>query len=138
MQQQMRRAFCTLLGSSCAMLFLACMAGCSDSGSPAEVNGKVTMGGVALQGGKVTFVYQDGKTRPVATIIQANGQYSLSNPPPGEVKITVEGLGRPSVVKKDAPPPVKVPAKYSQVSTSGLAYTVGKGKQTKDLELNSQ
>ena len=118
-------------------ILVGILAGCSTGVIVPEVTGRVTMNGAPLPGGKVTFVYQNGKTPPATTLIQGDGRYTLLNLAEGEVKIAVEGQGRPSVARKEDPPPVKVPAKYSQAPASGLTYTIVKGKQTKDLELKT-
>ena len=137
MEQTLRRVRNRLRRVVGVSMLVVALAGCGGGGTPTEVTGKVTMNGSPLPGGKVTFVFDDAKTPPATTNIQGDGGYTLVTPPEGSVKITVEGMGRPSVVQKDTPPPVKVPAKYAKAQTSGLTYTVIKGKQTKDLELKT-
>jgi hypothetical protein len=136
--EQTLRCDCRRLRTTIAVsLLVVTLAGCGGSGTATEVTGTVKMNGAPLPGGKVTFVYADGKTNPATTIIQQDGKYTLVLPPEGAVKIAVEGQGRPSVVQKGAPPPTKIPAKYTQAQSSGLTYTIIKGKQTKDLELKT-
>lgn len=87
-----------------------------------------------LPGGAVTFVGQEGDKTPIYSIIQANGSYSIPRAPLGAVKIAVLGSGHPSGGEQAAPA-VVIPPKYGNADSSGLTYTVTKGKQTHDIEL---
>src|SRR5436190_387799 len=93
------------------------------------VDGKVFFKGQALPGGTVTFVSKDGKTS-VSAAIGADGIYKAVVPA-GEYRVAVS-----TAAKKDDPKKyVPIPAKYGDPEKSGLTYSVVKGKQTFDLQL---
>ncbi len=141
---------CTFLG------LIGCGPGQKDR---AVVKGKVTIGGQALTGGTVTFTTKDN--RQGTATIHPDGTYEMGDAPQGDVTITV-AVPQPSAKekmmgiemgkdKKMPEPPggkdskmpmpampdkfVLIPEKYSKVETSGLTYKVGKGEQTKNIEL---
>lgn len=121
--------------------------GCSGSGAAGKgdrVSGKVTLNSKPVSG-LVVFVGSDGKevTAPIAP----DGQYTVLEPPHGEVKVLVRGLGGPSpgagkaVKGKEEVPGgpsleagVPPPAKYSQPN-NGLQLIVTGGAQTYDIDL---
>jgi hypothetical protein len=143
-----------------ALLLPLCLAGCSSTGT---VSGKVTYKGEALRQGVVQFVAADGWTS--SAMINEDGTYRIANLPPGLFKLAVEthpglaqgsrlttgpGGGRwrlkgstePKEVEKAVPPPPqqvsglpKLPAKYTNVQTSGLTCEVKAGRQTHDIDL---
>jgi hypothetical protein len=71
---------CLLLGT----------AGCASKG---DITGKVLYRGKPLPGGTVTFLPAGGKGAYVSPIL-GDGSYSLTQVPPGEVKIVVETESR--------------------------------------------
>ena len=137
---------------SCPLLllgFAAVLTGCG--GNPgANVNsitGKVTLDGQVV-GGTVTFVYDDKKSEDKMTPISPTGEYVITDPPPGNVKIVVKGMqtgAGPLVAPptKDAPKMAELPgssgvnppAKYESAATTPLTYEVKKGKHKHDLTL---
>jgi len=122
--------------------------GCGDGkGAKNSVSGKVTLNGENV-GGTVTFVTVDTKKEFVSPIKQ-DGTYQIDNPPPGQVKVVVKGMGMGATVK---PPPAgkdvakmpempgsaqgkEPPAKYASEKTTPLTYEVKTGKQTYDIPL---
>jgi len=98
------------------------------------VTGKVTFKGAPLPGGTVTFIPQDDKATSSSSIIQSDGTYRIVNIQAGDVKITVQGPGRPSN-PSDKTAEVAIPARYQDGMKSGLSYTVKQGSQTKDIDL---
>ena len=141
----------------CALLGLM---GCGPgSKSHSIVKGKVTINGQALNAGTVTFTTQDN--RQGSATISADGTYTMGDAPQGDVTITVAvpqsserekmmGMGKDDEKKVLTSPvggnskmplptmpgrAVPIPEKYSKIETSGLNYKVGKGEQTKNIEL---
>jgi len=132
-------------------------AGCGGTGT---VSGKISYNGLALGGGRVTFMNADGKGSKSAPI-QPDGSYMIEVPS-GPAKIAVEtqsvkpvpGKGHPVMPK---PPPgkepagydpkmyeggpskdekyVPIPATYGDIEQSGLTYTVTRGSQEHDIKL---
>jgi hypothetical protein len=145
------RSFCPRFGVAILSLSaLVLIAGCGKSSG--NVSGKVTLDGQPLKGGgTVTF---QGSKGGVSGTISPEGSYTISNVPPGEVKITLApGMATGAVAsatpgdpgkmqppKTLAPPaPVlphgNIPEKYTKPETSGLTYTVKSGNQTFDIPL---
>ena len=124
-------------------LSLLC-AGCG-ANDGAGVTGKVLYDGQPLTTGSVTF-------HPVASgplaigDIQSDGTYSLSvgtesGLPPGEYRVTVGATGpmpEPTVADPMPLPQSLIPARYGDVNTSGLKYTVAAGKNTIDISLGKE
>jgi hypothetical protein len=93
------------------------------------VTGKITFNDKALPAGTITFVSKDGKS--YAATIAADGTYAATLPA-GEYRI---GVSTTAVKKGDPKNYVPIPAKYGDPDTSGLVYSVAKGKQTYDIAL---
>jgi hypothetical protein len=142
-------AFCCLL--------LGCSSDTLKNIKPAEmgtVSGQVLMkDGQPLPGGKVTFRSTKGDVVTVYDgIIDENGAYSVSVPV-GEAQIGVDNstLAKPPAPKgrqgagfrqPGSKPPsenkgryVSIPSKYANPISSGLTYTVEKGTQTHNIQL---
>jgi hypothetical protein len=138
-----RRALRTL--SVC--LFVALLAGLSGCDKKADeaansVSGKVTLNGEPVAG-NVAFVGADNKESPPSPI-KPDGTYTIPNPPTGQVKILVKGMGGTAPVT--TPPKeaggnmpkiggVAPPTKYGAVATTDLKFEVTSGKQKHDIEL---
>jgi hemoglobin len=99
--------------------------GAEDAGT---VSGKVTYKGVPVPAGTIAFHPKEGKA--ISAKLSEDGSYSADMVPPGEYAVTVE--------TDSVKPPakfVKLPKKYAGPETSGLKYTVVKGKQAFDIAL---
>jgi hypothetical protein len=106
------------------------------------VSGKVTLNGQAVAG-EVIFVGADGK-ETIPILLSLNGEYSVSEPPSGTVKVVVRSMG--GIV---APPPggasslaggpsgqgVAPPGKFGTAKTTPVTFSVAGGKQTFNIEL---
>jgi len=134
----------SLLVLSAAIVFAA---GCGKAGPKNTVSGKVTLNGSPVMG---DVVFVGGGKEAKGPIL--NGEYTINDPPIGEVDVLVKGLegaaGAPAGGLK--PPPgskgdglldgagagsaVPAPAKYSQPG-SLPKFTVKGGKQTHDIDL---
>jgi hypothetical protein len=149
-----------------ATLLLLVLAGCRSSGKPATypVTGTVTMKGQPLGGATVVFVPPEGATYQAATAItDSSGQFKLSSyagddgAQPGEyhIKISKFDVKKPTKEEQeryisieeerklqfgdDKPtPPAKnmLPAKYNDETKSGFTFTVKKGQNSVDLDLD--
>ncbi|HKI38592.1 MAG TPA: hypothetical protein VKA46_42480 [Gemmataceae bacterium] len=135
------------LARTCAPLvfatFVFLAAGCDSKGT---VSGQVTLNGVAVRGGVVTFLGENNVQR-VANI-NADGEYRSDGVPLGVVKVTVTSLATTvpmprtaSLVTKELhglpqPPaaPPALPRKYANPD-NGLSCTVEKGEQKFDIAL---
>jgi hypothetical protein len=110
-------------------------------GEPVE--GTVTYKGQPLPAGTITFVSKDGKVT-VAAPIAADGTYRATVPV-GEYRVAVSTMELKKADPKNPPKPgdpkeppkkfVLIPAKYGDPNTSGLTYSVQKGKQVYDIAL---
>jgi hypothetical protein len=128
------------------------LAGCGDSSSNAIVQGTVTIDGVLAPRGQVTF--HPVSNGPIATgPIHKDGSFSLrvgqgnmANPDestiaPGEYVATVvvnAPADEASAVGEGGPPLAGkrlTAIKYSRKETSGLKYTIKKGRNVVQLEL---
>jgi hypothetical protein len=120
--QRIGPAFAVLLA-----LTLIAAAGCGTSGPPV-ITGVVKYKGEAVKIGTITFLTESGKERS-GTI--GEGQYKVTDTDPGQAKVTIIINELPSGGKKalaDA-------AKYATKESSTLTYTITKGSQTKDFDL---
>jgi hypothetical protein len=93
-----------------------------------DVSGKVTYNGVPLPAGTLAFHPKEGKA--IGTKLSEDGTYAADKVPAGEYAVTVEtdSVKPPDKLNK-------IPAKYAGPKTSGLKYTVIKGKQQFDIDL---
>jgi len=118
---------------------LPVLSGCSTAGGVSTVEGAVRLGGKPVEGGSgaLTCVTPDGLR--VTTPIDQTGRYLLYNPPEGALKVGVTLVEFRSLEQTAStgqePPKSLVPARYADPKTSGLTLTVGKGKQTYDIDL---
>ncbi len=136
-----------------ALGLLVLSAGCKTSARSAkstEVTGKVTFNGNPLPGGRIVFQTVSGGFASTGDIDES-GNYTI-NAPVGEVQISIDNTmltqrmetphpKRPGA--EDAKPLkgkfVRLPARYRDITRSGLKYTVkpGPAPQTHDIELNN-
>jgi len=133
--------------------------GCGPTGSaPGVVSGKVTYNGTSVTGGNLTLhPVKGGPDIPI--IISNEGTFTSSGIPEGEMQVSIEteslkGKRAPGydMSKGPKPPPgvevkvpegdqskqptyMKIPAKYANVKTSGLTWTITKGDNPRDFEL---
>jgi hypothetical protein len=133
------------------LLLAVTMVGCGTG--PASVSGTVRFKGQPLPSGTVLFHGSDGSVGH--SLIDANGKYTLTNPPLGPVRITVQShpvlptkiTGRFSMPPA-APPEltpkapderktrvVPIPLRYRGPETSGLTCTVNAGSQRHNIDL---
>jgi hypothetical protein len=110
-----------------------------------EVSGTITFKDRTLTSGSVIFVGQDGESSSSA--IAEDGSYRIENAPLGPVTIAVAshprqppGLmnspGKAAALREDPKDgTVKIPQKYEDHKTSGLAYTVERGSHTFNIDL---
>lgn len=112
----------------------------------ASVSGTVTIDGEPLPVGNVMY-YPVLSGTPANGSIDSNGRYRLSTGSelglePGDYIVTVQANEPPEVEFGPGgapPPPGKrlAPLKYLSKKTSGLTFTVEKGRNTNDIELSS-
>jgi hypothetical protein len=93
-----------------------------------SVEGKVTLNGAPLQAGTIKFLSKNGKQTIAGKII--DGTYE-ARVPKGEYRVTING----PEPKKGDPPPVQLPAKYSDPKLSTLTVTITAGKQSINFDL---
>ncbi len=141
------------LGGGVLVCFLLGLAGCG--GPVGAVSGKVSYKGETLGGGTIMFIAEDGRALG-RSIIAPDGTYLIDKVPSGLVKITVETKSAKSAKPppqwkgKNIPPEaqkgmykgqenqgkyVEIPAKFADVSQSGLTYQVTGGSQTHNVDL---
>lgn len=110
------------------------LAGCGNSGV-GDVSGTVTLDGVPLSDGTVTFEDPSrgiGQSAPVKA-----GAYQMASAlKVGEYKVAVQPPSAASpMASRGAAPAAAVPSKYSQPVTSGLTATVKAGTNKADFKL---
>lgn len=133
--------FCILAGA---------VAGCASKGN---VNGKVTHKGKPVASGSVTLIASDKLA--YATMINADGTFSIPNVPAGPVQIAVvspnpgaatrgssksgsgtdDASGGPDVAAPAAGGWFEIPERYADHQSSGLTGTVRSPVTTIDLNL---
>jgi hypothetical protein len=133
-------------GSGPLVLAFLLLSGCS----PAKVvvAGKVSYQGRPVTTGEVHFIGEGGRSR--SGLIGPEGAYQVDDVPAGPVTVTIvatkltggaeEALPSPVGVGEPGPPPrlvvvPLVPPKYGAPETSGLKYTIERGRQTIDFDL---
>jgi hypothetical protein len=132
------------VGLAAALLGVAAVsAGCGGDPPSYPVSGTVTVGGLPLKRGQITFVSTVGKKDPFSALIE-DGKYKTDQPiPAGLCKVTITSLPErpgagggddmaPAAKQKGAKKKERlVPhEKYSNAGTSGLEYTVVRGENT--------
>jgi hypothetical protein len=109
------------------------------------VSGTVTYDGKPLSTGAVTF--QPVASGPLAIgDIKSDGSYSLSTGDQaglsaGEYQVTVVATGPMPQATEASPMPLPellIPARYGDVNTSGLKYTVKPGENRVDIALGPE
>jgi hypothetical protein len=124
-----------------ALAMLACLIGCG-GGKTAPVNGRVKLKDGSdvsmLAGYSLTFEAEGGKTSAVGEV-RPDGTFQLSTfgandgAEPGKYRVAIN---QPSNPNPDAPPTKsKLPAKYSNLETSGLTAEVKPGQNNIVLEV---
>jgi hypothetical protein len=139
-----RRSF--LAGSGIACLGLAILV--SGCGGEFTVSGKIKTKGQPLNGGIVKFI---GSGVERSASINADGSYTIFNPPKGEVIVVVDvkpiempdvdTTERPQGVKlpdkgQRPPQPVLVDARYADAATSPIRKTVKHSGQKINIDLD--
>lgn len=135
--------------SHCHALILATVlitaSGCGGA-FDASVDGEVTLDGVPLNTGTVTFAPVSPGSAAFAKVDE-NGYYRLKTGrevglPPGDYVVTVVARDKPASLygENGGPPPAGkqiTPEWYRSAESSGLAYTVEPGGNTIDLQLTT-
>ena len=125
------------------LIGIAALPGCG-SGNAASVQGVVTLDGVTVKAGTVTFHPVQEGPRAYGQI-GLDGSYQLSTGSdsgiiPGEYIVTVVGTEPlpPNMELESQPPPPITPARYASRDESDLRRTVTKGANKIDLPLTTQ
>jgi hypothetical protein len=142
-----------------AVLALA-LAGCGRS-KKADVSGTISYRGAPVTGGTLTLYPVGGKRETaIPVFIKKSGAFVTTGVPPGDYEVAIEtesvkkvakgydtkDMKPPSTVKMpekmanpqqsgDVPVYVEIPRKYADPKTSGLKWTITKGKNEKPFEL---
>jgi hypothetical protein len=140
-----------------ALLLIGCG---SKRGKSGVVSGNVTYKGQAVNDAALLLYPASGDTaNPITISVSHEGTFSITDVPPGEYKIAVQGRTgaaqqAPPVLPKGMPPEkaaemkakldkmnannpttIRFPDKYKDVRTTDLKCTIGESKQTQNLEL---
>jgi hypothetical protein len=114
-----------------AALFLV---GCSSGKKSFTLKGAVSYQGKPLNSGVVRL--HMAESRMAMAMIQPDGSFEATDVFPGEATATVEEIKKIQRVgpfgrkagQKSSAPPVPIPAKYKEVDTSGLVFTLAPGR----------
>jgi hypothetical protein len=128
-----------------AIVCIITFAGCS-GGLDSQVSGTVTLDGQAIGPGFLVFVPIGSERNPANGAIQPDGSYELKTVNtaglhPGKYQVSVTILDQPDVPPGERSYVVaksRIPAKYNDISTSGLEYEVESGNNTIDIPLVSK
>ena len=121
--------------------------GCYGNRHEAEVSGHVTLDGNSIGPGSVVFAPDGGKRNPAIGAIQPDGSYMLKTSrdvglPPGKYQVSLQIVELPTNLapgERDMrPTKSRIPAKYTDTTTSGFEFEVKPGSNTIDLPLISQ
>jgi hypothetical protein len=123
--------------------------GCGEGS--ASVSGKVTLNGQPLTGGAITFHAAGGRAE--GSWIDPEGNYAIARAPVGQVKVTVVATQTrepPKTPRKREVPqhpesqggggapagkPSAIPPKYKDPEKSPLTYTLSRGSQVINIDL---
>lgn len=129
-----------------ALLLASFGIGCNQSPFNADVKGTVTLDGKPVPPGVVVFSAEGGGRNSSRGSIEPDGTYFLVTRhyrgiESGNYSVAVQvyELGDPPGPGERAPlnPPPLVPAKYLDIDTSGLKFTVEPGSNRIDIALTS-
>jgi hypothetical protein len=141
---------------SVGLLLLAMLVGCGPTRRSGVVSGKVTYKGQAVNDAALLlYPAGDAKADPVTIPVTEDGSFRITDLPPGEYKVVVQGAeggGSDASLLKNAPPEkraelksmmegqkspttIPFPNKYKNARTSDLRCTVTDKNQTLDLVL---
>jgi len=116
------------------------LCGCGGKYDTCPVSGKVTLNdGTPVDGVQVTFECRQPALTAVAVTDQ-DGNYRLGTveagdgAPAGNYRVTVVEL--PDEKDPDNPPPPRIHGKYRSFTRSGLEFTVKKGRNTFEIQLD--
>jgi len=148
----------SLRGAVCLLPCVAALALTGCGSGVGTISGKVTVNGVPLKGGSITFVSTEGK-RSVTTSIGEDGRYTAERVPAGNVKVCVEteflnprgktgtftygppkDMQAPSNYLKSTPTDtsklyVPISLVYANAESTPLEYKVVRGDQEYDVPL---
>jgi hypothetical protein len=143
MQRHLPRSFAARSGPGLLLgAVLLAVAACATK-KTATVSGKVICQGQPVPMGAIYF--HGGNDQMAMGILQNDGSFTATDVPLGEIKATVQARdpgvyaqqmrGPAGVAPQPAPAAfVAVPAKYADVNTTDLVFTIA--GDTKDLEVN--
>jgi hypothetical protein len=128
-----------VLTGVCLLLCLVVALGCGPKAPRMEsgrgaVTGTVTFDGKPLPGGMLFFVSVKDPMYRGSAMIKSDGTFSVADAPEGDVLMVIQN----EALKTNNPQAyVPIPSKYTDVKTSGLKATVGKGEPI-NIELKSK
>jgi hypothetical protein len=118
----------------------ATLAGCGGEGR-GYLDGVVKLNGQPVGPGTISLEPVEGKHAGAMASFGEDGRYSIvsagrkEGAPPGEYRVLIHG-GADFGTETGAPQPAsKIPARYSQPSTSDLKITLQPGRQSHDFDL---
>jgi hypothetical protein len=131
-------------------LIFICGCGGNKASSNTTLSGKVSYKGEPLTGGTITVRSSDG-TMQLPGVISPDGTYSIGGLSPGEVIVTIEteSIKGKTGVSYQAPPGqtaptmgvklekyVPIPRNYGNPDSTPFRFTLKKGSQKRDFDLN--
>lgn len=125
---------------------LVVFSGCRGDRLEALVTGTISLDGKPIGPGIATFVPVDGSRNPGIGDINPDGSYTVRTSRTqgmlaGEYKVAVQVYQQPNLKPGERAmtrPNLVHPDKYASPDTSGLKYTIERGRNTINLELKSK
>jgi hypothetical protein len=144
----------TFQGAAALALCCALGVGCGGGSKGAVATGNVKLDGVALANSSLVLHYEDGKKHSIG--IDTDGSFKGESVPLGKATVSflnarsTRGVptemgdlfakmkgGSPDMQKMASFLGVAIPAKYTDEKTSGFAWEITSGTNTKDFELTA-
>lgn len=127
-------------------LSLLAVAGCRGDRLESLVSGKITLDGKPIGPGIATFVPVDGSRNPGIGDINPDGSYTVRTSRTqgmlaGDYRVAVQVYQQPNLKPGERAmtrPNLVHPDKYASPDTSGLKYTIERGRNTINVELHSK
>jgi hypothetical protein len=123
--------FCRCVALCVLILPIGCTYEAPQRSDRANLTGKATYQGTAMQGGSVRAVSTQDDSLGASGVINTDGSFTLQNVPLGPIKISVSTRG---MKEFDPDHFIEIPSKYADPETSGITADIKAG-ETNTIEI---